>query len=199
MIHRFPRAVLSSLPLLLAFFFLTAGHLEAQPNCAGFCNPLVPCNATCSTNIYTNCLAYNGVCNHDPDGDGVDLAYDNCPSTSNSNQADCDGDGIGDACDSLNGTFVPSGKKIACESDKDAHAGYTTYEMKYQQKYVDTSSCHSADRWNHSVLSNNCYGFCNDLDANACSGTCRNDASYSCASSLCSPVGQGTCIPDTIP
>jgi hypothetical protein len=35
----------------------------------------------------------------DTDGDGIENAVDNCPSTPNGNQADSDADGFGDACD----------------------------------------------------------------------------------------------------
>jgi hypothetical protein len=184
------------------FSFATPRVAQAQLTCATFCNPYAPCDYACyyNYNYQSNCMQYNGVCNRDPDGDGIDWAVDNCPKVANINQADCDGDRVGDACD-MNGTFVPSGKKIACASDKDQHLPllYVTYEMKYQQKYVDVSSCHSPDRWNHSTLSNNCYGYCNDLDANACASVCRNDNQYQCSISLCMPVGQGTCNPDTIP
>jgi len=35
----------------------------------------------------------------DPDDDGIDYVYDNCPLTANMDQADADSDGIGDACE----------------------------------------------------------------------------------------------------
>ena len=35
----------------------------------------------------------------DPDGDGVTVTDDNCPTVSNADQLDADGDGQGDACD----------------------------------------------------------------------------------------------------
>jgi len=35
----------------------------------------------------------------DDDGDGVGLAFDNCPGDSNTDQSDIDGDGVGDICD----------------------------------------------------------------------------------------------------
>ena len=38
----------------------------------------------------------------DPDGDGFDHVYDNCPNTYNPDQLDVDGDGIGDVCDPCN-------------------------------------------------------------------------------------------------
>jgi hypothetical protein len=154
---------------------------------------------TCSSYTYTNCLAYNGVCNRDPEADGVDWLSDNCPEAYNPNQADCDGDGKGDVCDSMNGTFVPSGKKIACASDVDRSIYETTTEVKYHQLYVDISSCHSADRWNQTTLRSHCYGYCNGTEENACEGVCRNDSEYSCDSNICHPIGQYYCNPDTIP
>jgi hypothetical protein len=188
----------SSLPLILFVLLLAwAAPGAAQPACQGFCNPLVPCLMTCTTHIYTNCLAYNGICNRDEDGDGVDITVDNCQSTYNPNQANCDGDGPGDVCDSLNGIFVATGNKIACATDIDHHLVYYTAEVKYQQKYVDTSACQSADRWNHFTYDSYCtYGW-DEWDC--CLESCSNGGGFSCDEDLCEPPGQYTCNPDTIP
>lgn len=190
-------------PLILVAFlglilFAWASPGAAQPACSGFCSSLVPCDMTCSgPTTYTTCLQYNGQCNRDPDADGIDWLVDNCRTTYNPNQADCDGDGPGDVCDSLNGTFVATGKKIACATDIDTHFGYYTAEVKYQQKYVDTSSCQSADRWNHFTYDSYCtLGYPED---DCCAESCENDTNFSCSISLCEPPGQYTCNPDTIP
>jgi hypothetical protein len=181
--------------LTAALLLLAAGALVAQPTCTGsLCNPsmdcMMPCYSTALQKTIT-CLQY-GTCNRDPDGDGVLWEYDNCPRNANSNQADCDGDGVGDVCDSLNGTFVPTGSKTVCASDKDDHVVYFTIEVTYQQRFVDTSSCHAPDRWNHYVYSADCV----NISDHYC---CINDLLSSSDQWICTPIGQYSCNPDTIP
>ena len=193
---------LSAAPFVLLLLFLgLSQNAQAQLTCSTFCSSVVPCDYHCfyNGNYQSNCMIYNGVCNRDPEGDGIDWAVDNCPTVSNANQANCDGDSKGNVCDDINGIFVPSGKKIACSSDVDDHGTYRTYEMEYQQRYVDTSSCSSADRWNITLEDNNCYGFCGGLDYEGCLSVCIEDATHECDDNICSPIGQDNCNPDTIP
>ncbi len=56
----------------------------------------------------------------DPDGDGVDVTEDNCPSTPNSAQDDQDGDGIGDLCDLCPNAVDPDQKDSDHDSFGDA-------------------------------------------------------------------------------
>lgn len=154
---------------------------------------------TCSgPTSYTTCLQYNGVCNRDGDADGVDWVVDNCRSNYNPNQANCDGDSQGDVCDSLNGNFVATGNKIACASDLDYHSTHKTGEVKYQQRYVDTSSCNAADRWNHFTYDAYCPLWWGNQDC--CAEACAEDEpGLECDVSICEPPGQYYCNPDTIP
>jgi hypothetical protein len=69
--------------------------------------------------------------------------------------------------------------------------------VKYQQLYVDTSSCASADRWNHFTYDSVCsYG---SSESSCCEISCVNNTQKSCDVHLCRPPGQYQCNPDTIP
>ena len=58
---------------------LSAHSATAQPNCQGFCTNQTLCSQSCIYNYQlTFCLDY-GTCNKDPDGDGINIPYDNCP------------------------------------------------------------------------------------------------------------------------
>ncbi len=54
---------------------------------------------SCVTREGVRGLCVNGVCDPDPDEDGLSASEDNCPDVSNPDQADSDGDGVGDVCD----------------------------------------------------------------------------------------------------
>ena len=184
----------SSLPLILPFLFILllawAAPGAAQPVCQGFCNPLVPCLMTCSAQTYTNCLAYNGVCNRDPEGDGVDWLSDNCPETYNPDQTDCDGDGKGDVCDAENAIYARvSG--VRCLIDKDVHIPpnyYFDLEDWWDGTYVDQSACNAPQmikRYKNNEA--HCYNvspydccrqlivndhtWCSNIDVNFCQGS----------------------------
>ncbi|HMQ11166.1 MAG TPA: thrombospondin type 3 repeat-containing protein [Oligoflexia bacterium] len=55
----------------------------------------------------------------DPDGDGVDSIYDNCPNMYNpAPQADTDGNGIGDACDQPLGQAYANAVIVSAEKEE---------------------------------------------------------------------------------
>lgn len=85
--------------------------------------------------------------NDDCDRDGVPNLVDNCPTVRNASQTDCDNDGRGNACDSQNGIFQPSGGERTCEIDKDRHIFNYDLEHYVEQRYVDITACHSPDRY----------------------------------------------------
>ncbi|MBP7450747.1 MAG: putative metal-binding motif-containing protein [Flavobacteriales bacterium] len=78
--------------ILLLLFFMDNQGLHAAPVVSG--------STLCEHKGWVEVLT-------DSDGDGVDDAVDNCPTTPNADQDDTDGDGVGDACDGcpFNTTF----------------------------------------------------------------------------------------------
>lgn len=197
------RPLLFSLLTVFALvFFCGTANADCQSQCL---NEYNACRAECGGVCEAFCLDNYNYCVEgcqyvDTDGDGVADSVDNCTQVPNANQADCDGDGVGTVCDGFNGSFLPTGKRLACASDKKAYPGYTRYRVTYQQRYVDTTACQAPDRWNHSTVTQKCYGFCQSLDDNACGGACWNNAQHQCVfGEVCgSNLGVWFCNPDTI-
>jgi len=142
-----PRTPLLALILCLCLFL--PSHLAGQQcftDCMYTCTTSHRCDASCTSNCDTqsSCGEY-GVCNPDPDGD-VWIA-DNCPYTYNPDQADCDGDLIGDACDSVNGSYVAVGDWELCHIVGRSHLGFSDVAGQYEKRWTDQSSCGSPDKW----------------------------------------------------
>lgn len=67
---------------------------------ASIANLLTTPSRLCVTQLtVTGRISTLDACADDADGDGIEDAADNCPTTPNADQADADRDGIGDACD----------------------------------------------------------------------------------------------------
>jgi hypothetical protein len=76
----------------------------------------------------------------DTDGDGVEDAEDNCPTTPNADQVDFDLDGVGDACDNCptianadqadaNSNGVGDACEVSCPSDLDSSGGVDAADL----------------------------------------------------------------------
>lgn len=142
--------VKKSLAILL--FSLSASAASAQlqfcfSDCNNQCNQSSSCDSTCTTNCEagSNCGAY-GVCDPDPDLDGVFWPSDNCPFGYNPDQADCDGDGAGDTCDSEDGTYQQVTPWQPCYVVDRAHFGYMDQTLWQEAVFRDVSACRSPDQ-----------------------------------------------------
>ncbi|HEX4953024.1 MAG TPA: hypothetical protein VF017_06485 [Thermoanaerobaculia bacterium] len=190
--------------LVLAFALLVLSRSTAKADCEASCwDNFEACNVQCSQCNCSQELQWClDACQYaDTDNDGIVDPSDNCADVYNPNQANCDGDGMGNACDNQNGTFVASGKKLACGSDKDNYLLYIQWKVFYQQRFVDVSACHAPDRWNHSNVTRECWGSCSGQGFDAsCGGACLNTATHQCSTSLVcgSNLGAWFCNPDTI-
>jgi hypothetical protein len=137
--------------LLLSALLSLPTALTAQScftDCVNLCDSSSYCSNACTSDCDTpsTCGEY-GMCNPDPDGDGLTW-NDNCPYSYNPYQADCDGDGSGDACDSQNAIYSPiSGSSRDCVIIGRTHVGYVDVQMHVETNFTDVSTCGSPDHW----------------------------------------------------
>lgn len=135
--------------LVTALLLLTgAVAASAQPvtDCSISCSSQSLCTRWCTENGGDSSCGNFGVCDPDPDGDGLDYGVDNCYNAYNPNQADCDGDFRGDVCDAEDGIFVFADSRD-CWIRNRLHLWGSDTTLYSEARLVDTSSCNSPDKW----------------------------------------------------
>jgi hypothetical protein len=133
---------------LLLLVCTVAAHAQGTQvtDCSISCNSQTLCTRWCTENGSDSTCGNYGVCDPDPDGDGLDYYLDNCPNHSNVDQADCDGDGRGDVCDVEDGTYVYAESRN-CWIRNRLHAWGSDSTWYAEARYHDISSCGSPDKW----------------------------------------------------
>lgn len=136
-------------PLAMLTAIASPQQAEAQGpfDCSVLCGPSADCGQTCEDEGQViDCYQY-GVCEPDPDDDGVSTGADNCPLTFNPDQANCDSDGIGDACDGENGIYQQVGFSSMCWIRQRTHLWGTDATEFTEARLEDISNCGSPDKW----------------------------------------------------
>jgi hypothetical protein len=130
---------------VLLLFVAAIAEAQYEDECF-LCTLSTPCSTWCMDNGRESTCGSYGVCDPDPDDDGIDDDIDNCPMAYNMDQADCDGDSTGDACDSLNGNFILVEARN-CWIRNRLHAWGSDTTWFAEGRFTDTGSCGSPDRW----------------------------------------------------
>lgn len=144
-------------------------QFQTFDDCSFVCTSERSCDTSClyddpfteEEETWLTCGHY-GVCDPDPDNDG--LTYDNCPHKYNPDQGDCDGDGIGNVCDSQNATWQPAEPLHTCHIYDRRHVGYVDVTKVSEQVLIDVSNCYGTQwggtgiAWTRSEVRAKCYG-----------------------------------------
>lgn len=173
---------------LLCGFASVAGAQPTEEDCSQVCNAGSSCATQCRLNgDWSNCGGY-GVCNQDPDGDGV--VNDNCPYHYNPNQADCDADGAGDACDGMPGIFQQVSPTVPCYIVDRLHFGYRDQRLFEEGLFRDISNCNRPDEWRKVGERTGTCWFSLATSATVC---CQSLWVGIYGSSVCSLIGNNQC------
>lgn len=148
----------------LALLLVTlVSPLHAQPEPKDWCNQVCSsswCDEYCWDGLQgsTTCAEFLNRTNRDYDSDGVLYPNDNCACLWNPNQVNCDGDSWGDACDSLQGTWVVDGSRyqVQCGTNKVNHTINYEAQVTYETKYIDISACGRSARYDHQKETKDC-------------------------------------------
>lgn len=144
---KLPLALILVLPILA----LTEPPVSAEDDsCELTCTSSSPCWTECMEDPKgegppITCGEW-GVCDADPDGDGLVDIYDNCPASYNPGQEDCDGDGTGDVCDPENGDFYAVSIQ-PCFIRSRLHFGWYEQNRYWEGLYRDRSACNSPEEY----------------------------------------------------
>jgi hypothetical protein len=150
-------------PCLLTSLLLVgavAANAQGIPitDCSISCNSQILCSQWCTQDGGDSTCGNYGVCDPDPDGDGLDYYMDNCPVNANVNQADCDGDGLGDVCDVENALYETAEVRH-CWYRHRVHLWGSDTTRFIEHRLEDESSCGAPDKWEkHSETTKNCIG-----------------------------------------
>jgi hypothetical protein len=174
------------LPGILLFFGAVTANAQGGTSftdCSITCNSTSLCTRSCTDGGINSTCGNYGVCNPDPDGDGLPYYMDNCPNNYNPDQADCDGDGRGNVCDSENAIYDLAEIRY-CWIRNRLHAWGSDSTRYTERRMHDISSCGAPDQWfEQGEELKNCVGL---YDSSSC---CLG----SWGSTMCSLYASDTC------